>query len=147
MIVVFAPVLYMLNVPLKHRYWPNHDWRTILAVLQKERIDEAVVVTMDAVQPIVFYARGRDGEFKYMPVTCGTLAVPGCNYAQVANEMLSDVGPKWWLLTMARSGDITHLAVAEEARKRGYRLGLVAEAGGRQYNNAKLYVAFKDSLW
>jgi hypothetical protein len=147
LIAAFVPVLYMVNIPLRHQYWPNHDWRAVLEILRKERVGERVIVTMDAVQPVRFYCRGRDEEFKYVPVASGTLAVPGCNYAQVAEEMLSDAGSKWWLLTMARSGDITHSAVAEQARKRGYRLGLVAEAGGRQYGKARLYAAVKSTLW
>lgn len=147
LIASFVPVLYMVNVPLRHQYWANHDWRTAVEVLWKERMGEPVIVTMDAVQPVRFYCRGRDEEFKYMPVACGTRPKPGCDYRQLAQEMLREAGAKWWLLTMARSGDPTHSAVAEEARKQGYRLGLAAEAGGRQYGKARLYAAVKSTLW
>jgi len=148
MVIVLIPILYMLNIPIRNKYWANHDFRNILSVLKEKRNDsEVVVVTLNAVQPVRFYLRGEHEDFKYVPLTCGTRPMPGYNYVELADDILKDTGHQWWLLTTSFESDITRLIFMQQGRKQGYIFKLKAEAGGRiELGRAQLFAVVKRHL-
>jgi len=98
--LVFVPVVYVVNVPLKQAYWAFHDFPSALRLLRQHRqAHETVVVTTNAVAAVRYYAHGDDEGYHYYPVTAGTLAVPGHDYERLARDLIARAGRRWWLLT------------------------------------------------
>lgn len=124
------PAVYVVNIPLHHSYWIVHGFPDVLEELDRRRFkNEKVLVCVEAVPCVRYYAGGADETFVYPPTTAGTLTVPGYDYVELARRFIETAGPTWWLLAVNRSTDKVWKAVSEMSGTYGYELRLVAESG------------------
>jgi len=131
LIASFLPVLYLVWLPIGNDYWVNQDFKAALGALGERRApNEHVFVSLDAVQSVRFYARGKDAGFDYVPVTNGTRPVPNYDYQDLARRVIADYDDRCWMLTIGRTSEQSWQSFITEARKRGYTSTLVCEEGG-----------------
>ncbi len=139
--MALAPVAYMVRVPLEDRYWVSHDFPALLVQLESRRWpEERVLVTVNAVPCVRYYARGHDGAFIYFPIAAGTLPIPQYDYDAFIRRTISRMGWRWWLLTTTEVDDPLRDALFRAINRHGYQSELVGERGGPSHGRAQLFV-------
>jgi hypothetical protein len=145
LVMVLLPVFYMVGVPMENKCWVQHDFPAALGVLKEHRKSgELVYVGLDAVHSVRYYAGELGREFTFMPSSAGTLGVPHYDYDELSRDILRRAGRRLWLLTTSLKTDLKVQRFICIAQQQGYKIQLVAEAGGQKiYGVAQLYVVEK----
>lgn len=145
LLCTFVPAVYVVNVPLHHSYWFCQDFSALVHTLESRRKPgEAVLVTVNAV-PCVRYYAGRSGAtFHYHPVTAGTLPLPGFDYDALNRETVRAVGSRCWVLATSEPNERQRVSLEKALRDAGYELRVEAESPGEEwYGRARLLLATK----
>jgi len=141
LILSLVPVVYMINVPLRHDYWVYQDFPALLGLLEEQRqSDEPVLVSLNAAPCVRFYNHQKNNPFYYIPTVTGTLPEPGFDNKELVDEIVRERPRRWWLLTTSDDeGKLPSLI-----RYRGYKLKLVGQAGGQvEYGIGQLFAVTK----
>ncbi len=144
LLMMLAPAVFMIQVPLSHRYWVLHDFPSLLNTLAMRRApNDLVVVTPGAVPCVRYYAGQRSQAFHFAPVENGTLLAPGFNYDDFLDTTIRRAGQRCWVLTTDDHRDPSHAALVRTCQVHGYDLSVIEADEPSRYGSAQLLLATK----
>ena len=132
-LVAFIPAIFAVDIPVRHRYCRWHDYPLVLSALQQRRkpTDE-LLITLNAVPSVRYYAGESFEPAVYVPTAAGTVTVPDFDYLGLMQATIRRAEKRCWLLTTSdrRGGSVNSLF--RWLDREGYTVRLVA-AGEHTY--------------
>lgn len=142
-ILTLLPAIYMIRVPIGHRYAPNHGFPALLRTLEHERRPgELAVVTMNAVPSVQYYAPSIAEPVVFVPVAAGVTPVPDFDYSSLVAGIVSRAGPRCWMVSIDEPTDTIRQDLLRALQASGYSVRVAAQAGTNDsYGMAELLSA------
>ena len=130
LLFTLAPVIYMIGVPLHHKYFVHYDFPSLLRTLEHQRrAGETVIVSVDAVPCVRYYAPEADASFLLPPMSSGTGLAPGYDFYAAVRRVLHNSGDRCWLISTSSFTNTSHRKLIRIFTQAGYDVRVVAEAG------------------
>jgi hypothetical protein len=134
MFLGLVPALYVIGVPLEHRYYPVQDAPALLRTLEEQRgPDELVLVHLLAVPPVRYYRPDLPPPVVYTPIAAGFVRVVGHDYAALTRHTARRAGQRWYVLTANAPATRDHYRrMLDVIGQEGYAVELVARGGAME---------------
>jgi hypothetical protein len=124
--------LHVIQEPLGDRYGVHHDFRSALHTLdQQRRPGEAVLVTLEAVPCVRYYAPQLSPPVFAVPTSIGTIPERGTDYVGFMKQSAQRAGRRFWLLATSESAGVVQERSIQAICDLHYNVRAVGAWGGK----------------